>query len=128
MRKLITSKKGAPPKGVYSPALAASGSMLFVSGQGPVDPQSGEFRFGTFEEQAKLTFDNVTTLLEAGGCSWANVVKVSVFLSDLGNFGQMNEVYRTYLTEPYPTRTTVQVGLPPGMMIEVDCIAIIPEE
>lgn len=128
MRKQITSAKGAPPKGVYSPAIAARGTMLFVSGQVPVDPQTGEFKLGSFEEQARLAFDNVTALLEAGGTSWQNVTKVSVFLSDLGNFGQMNEIYRTYLTEPYPARTTVQVGLPPGVLIEVDCIAVIPEE
>jgi 2-iminobutanoate/2-iminopropanoate deaminase len=128
MRKQITSDKGAPPKGVYSPAIAASGPMLFVAGQVPVDPKTGEFKLGSFEEQARLTFDNVTTLLEAGGTSWKNVTKVSVFLSDLGNFGQMNEIYRTYLTEPYPARTTVQVVLPAGILIEVDCIAVIPEE
>jgi 2-iminobutanoate/2-iminopropanoate deaminase len=75
-----------------------------------------------------LTFDNVTALLEAAGTSWANVVKVGVFLADLDNFGKMNEVYRTYLTEPYPARTTVQAGLPGGMEIEVDCIALVPQE
>jgi 2-iminobutanoate/2-iminopropanoate deaminase len=128
MRKQITSEKGAPPKGVYSPAIAASGPMVFVSGQGPVDPATGNLKLGSFEEQARLTFNNVTTLLEAAGTSWKNVVKVGVFLADLGHFGQMNEIYKGYLTEPYPARTTVQAVLPPGMLIEVDCIAIIPEE
>jgi 2-iminobutanoate/2-iminopropanoate deaminase len=128
MRKQITSSKGAPPKGVYSPAIVAEGPTLYVSGQGPVDPQTGNFVLGSFEEQAKLTFDNVTALLEAAGTSWANVVKVGVFLADLDNFGKMNEVYRTYLTEPYPARTTVQAGLPGGMEIEVDCIALVPQE
>ena len=127
MRKQIIAEKGAPPKGVYSPAIMASGTMVFVSGQGPVD-QTGEFQFGSFEEQAKLTFDNVTTLLEASGTSWAHVVRVGVFLADLDNFGQMNEIYKAYLTEPYPARTTVEVGLPGGMEIEVDCIALIPQE
>jgi len=128
MRKKITSEKAAPPKGIYSPAIMASGPMLYVSGQGPVDPASGEFRFDTFDEQAKLTFDNVTTLLEAAGTSWANVVKVGVFLADLENFAKMNDIYKTYLTEPYPARTTVEAGLPPGMEIEVDCIAVVPQE
>ncbi|PJF40214.1 MAG: RidA family protein [Chloroflexi bacterium] len=127
MRKQITSDKAAPPQGVYSPAIVASGPTLYVSGQGPIDPASGEFRLGTFEEQARLTFDNITTLLEAAGTSWANVVRVGVFLSDLSNFGAMNEIYREYLTEPYPARTTVAAGLPPNMLIEVDCIAIVPE-
>ncbi len=128
MRKKITSEKAAPPKGIYSPAIMASGPTLYVSGQGPVDPASGEFRFDTFDEQAKLTFDNVTTLLEAAGTSWANVVKVGVFLADLENFAKMNDIYKTYLTEPYPARTTIEAGLPPGMEIEVDCIALVPQE
>jgi 2-iminobutanoate/2-iminopropanoate deaminase len=128
MRKQITSEKGAPPKGVYSPAIVASGPMVFVAGQVPVDPKTGEFKLGSFEEQAQLAFDNVTTLLEAAGTSWENVVRVGVFLSDLGNFGQMNEIYKGYLTEPFPARTTVQVVLPPGVLIEVDCIAVIPKE
>ena len=127
MRKQITAETGAPPKGIYSPAIVAKGTMVFVSGQGPVD-QNGEFQFGSFEEQAKLTFDNVTKLLQAAGTSWANVVRTGVFLADLGNFGTMNEIYQTYLTEPYPARTTVQAVLPPKMEIEVDCIALIPEE
>jgi 2-iminobutanoate/2-iminopropanoate deaminase len=122
MRKQIISDKGAPPIGVYSPAIAAEGPLVFVSGQGPVDPATGEFQFGSFEEQARLTFDNVTALLEAAGTSWEHVVRVGVFLADLGNFGQMNEIYKAYLTEPYPARTTVEVGLPANMEIEVDCI------
>ena len=75
MRKKIIAESGAPPKGIYSPAIVAQGPMVFISGQGPVDP-AGEFQFGSFEEQAKLTFDNVTKLLEAAGASWANAVKV----------------------------------------------------
>jgi 2-iminobutanoate/2-iminopropanoate deaminase len=126
MRKQIIAKTGAPPKGIYSPAIMATGTMLFVSGQAPVD-QAGEFQLGRFAEQAKLTFDNVTKLLEAGGASWADVVRVGVFLADLANFAEMNEIYQTYVTEPYPARTTVQAGLPAGMEIEVDCIAVIPE-
>ena len=128
MRKKITSQKGAPPKGIYSPAILAKGPMLFVSGQGPVNPENGEFIFNDFESQAKLTFDNVTTMLEAGGTSWKNVVKVSVFLADLNDFQSMNEVYKDYVMDPYPARTTVQAGLPPKMLIEVDCIAIAPGE
>lgn len=127
MRKRITAEKGAAPQGPYSPAIVASGPTVYISGQGPVDPDTGRMKAGSFREQAELTFQNITTLLEAAGTSWANVVKVGVFLADLSNFGEMNEIYKSYLSEPYPTRTTVQVGLPPNMAIEVDCIAIIPE-
>jgi 2-iminobutanoate/2-iminopropanoate deaminase len=127
MRKQIIAEKGAKPQGPYSPAIVASGPTVYVSGQGPIDPDTGTLRSGSFREQAELTFQNITTLLEAAGTSWAHVVKVGVFLADLRNFGEMNEIYKTYLTEPYPTRTTVQAVLPPNMAIEVDCIAVIPQ-
>ncbi len=127
MRQKVTSAKAAPPKGVYSPGIVAEGGFVFISGQGPVDPATGEFKFGSFAEQARLTFDNVTTLLAAAGTSWQHVVKTGVFLADLRHFGEMNEIYRQYLTEPYPARTTVQVVLPPQMLIEVDCIAVVPK-
>lgn len=128
MRKQVIAEKGAPPKGIYSPAIVASGTIAYISGQGPVDPETGELQLGSFAQQAKLTFDNVTTLLEAAGTSWKNVVKVGVFLADLKDFGEMNDIYKAYLTEPYPARTTVQAGLPTDMLIEVDCMAIIPQE
>ena len=127
MRKQIIATRGAEPKGPYSPAIAASGATLYVSGQGPVDPETGRFLNGSFAEQAELTFKNVTTLLEAAGTSWAQVVKVGIFLADLGNFAAMNDIYKQYLTAPYPARTTVQAVLPGNVAIEVDCVALIPE-
>jgi 2-iminobutanoate/2-iminopropanoate deaminase len=127
MRQQVTAAKAAPPKGVYSPAIVAEGRLVFVSGQTPVDPQTGEFKSGSFAEQAKLAFDNVTTLLEAAGTSWQHAVKVGVYLANLTDFGEMNKIYKQYLTEPHPARTTVQVVLPPHMLIEVDCIAVIPK-
>lgn len=128
MRKQIFTAKGAEPKGPYSQAIVAAGPTVYVSGQGPVDPETGEFRFGSFREQAELTFQNISTLLEAAGTSWAHVLKVGVFLADLANFAEMNEIYQRYVQDPYPARTTVQAGLPPRMAIEVDCIAGIPQE
>jgi 2-iminobutanoate/2-iminopropanoate deaminase len=128
MRKQVVSEKAAPPKGIYSPAIIASGTMAFISGQGPVDPRTGELQLGSFAEQATLAFQNVTTLLEAAGTSWEHAVKVGVFLADLGDFAEMNEIYKGFLKEPYPARTTVQAVLSPGMLIEVDCIAVLPEE
>lgn len=127
MRKEIVAEKGAPPKGPYSPAIMAKGALVFVSGQGPIDPETGELQLGTFKEQARLAFQNVATLLEAAGTSWAHAVRVGVFLADLSHFAEMNEIYQEFLTPPYPARTTVGVALPPGMLIEVDCIAVIPE-
>ena len=128
MRKKVFSEKAPPPKGIYSPGIVAKGTMAFISGQGPVDPETGELQLGSFAEQATLAFENVTTLLDAAGTSWEHAVKVGVFLADLGNFAEMNEIYMGFLKEPYPARTTVEAGLPPGMLIEVDCIALVPEE
>ncbi|MCD6286899.1 MAG: hypothetical protein J7M39_13390 [Anaerolineae bacterium] len=127
-RKEIFTEKGAVPKGAYSQAIVAEGPLVFVSGQGPVDPATGEFRLGSIVEQARLVFDNITTLLEEAGTSWADVVRVGIFLADLSDFAEMNALYETYLTKPYPARTTVQAGLPAGMLIEVDCIAVVPKE
>jgi 2-iminobutanoate/2-iminopropanoate deaminase len=126
MRRQIIASTGAKPQGPYSPAIVASGPTVYVSGQGPVD-SNGQLQFGAFREQAELTFQNVTALLQAAGTSWEHVVKVGVFLADINDFAEMNEIYKTYLTEPYPARTTVQVVLPGRMAIEVDCIAVIPE-
>ena len=125
MRTPIYTAKGAKPQGPYSQAIVADGPQVYVSGQGPVDPESGELRLGSFREQAELTFQNIGTLLEAAGTSWEHVVKVNAHLADLGDFAKFNEVYRKYLTEPYPARTTVQSGLN-RIAIEVDCIAVVP--
>lgn len=125
MRKPIRTEKGAPPQGPYSPAIVADGPHVYVSGQGPVDPESGELKLGSFQEQAELTFQNVETLLHAAGTSWEHVVKVNVYLADINNFAAMNEIYKKFLVEPYPARTTVQAGLG-KIAIEVDCIAVIP--
>ena len=127
MRKEVFSKDAPSPQGVYSPAVVGKGTMVFISGQGPVDAGSGELVLGSFSQQAQMTFNNVSVLLKAAGSSWDHVLKVGVFLADLYYFGQMNEIYASYLNKPYPARTTVQAGLPPGMLIEVDCIALVPD-
>lgn len=128
MRREILTEKGPAPKGPYSQAIVADGPIVFVAGQGPVDPETGEMQLGSFAEQAELTFQNITAILEAADTSWEHVVRVGVFLADLGNFAELNEIYARYMSKPYPARTTVQAGLPPRMAIEVDCIATIPQE
>ncbi len=125
MRKQIRSSSAPLPVGVYSPAIAADGPFVFVSGQGPLDPATGKIQGDDFRSQAELTFKNVGALLEAAGTSWANAVKVNVYLADLKDFPAMNEIYRKFVKEPYPARTTVQAGLL-GILIEVDAIATIP--
>lgn len=125
-REAVFSAKGPKPKGVYTPAIKATGSFVFVSGQGPIDPVTNEFVLGEFPQQAELTLRNVGILLEAAGTSWEHVVKVNVYLADMKDFPAMNEVYKRMFTEPYPARTTVAAGMAKGMLIEVDCIALIP--
>lgn len=125
LRQPVSTSKGAPPQGIYSQAMIAEGKQVYVSGQGPVDPTTNELQLGSFADQAKLTFQNVTTLLEESGTSWDHVVKVNIYLADLNNFAEMNEIYKTFAIEPYPARTTVEAGLP-KIAIEVDCVALIP--
>ncbi len=126
MRKAIFTEKGARPVGIYSQGIIAGGPTVYISGQGPIDPATGQIVSGGFREQAIRVFENISILLEAAGTSWEHVVKVGVFLADLGDFQEMNEIYRRYVREPYPARTTVGAQLP-GILIEVDCIAVLPE-
>lgn len=124
MRKQITAEKGARPAGPYSHAVACSGTLLFVSGQGPVNPATGVAPEG-FKEAAAQTLANVQTIVEAAGATMGDVVKVHAFLRDMADFPVFNEVYKQFFSEPYPARTTVQSDL--TIPIEVDVIAVLPE-
>jgi len=112
--------QGAP----YNQAVVANG-FVFVSGQGPLDP-SGKLVEGDIAVATHQTFDNLQAILEAAGSSLDKVVKASVFLSDLGEFGAMNEVYKERMPAPHPARTTVQAAkLPGGIAVEIDVIATV---
>ncbi len=122
MKKYIASEKAAAAGGAYSPGLQV-GDFVFVSGQGPLAPETGEIVGNTIEEQTARTLDNVKAHLEAGGVAMDDVVKCTVHLSDINNFNRFNEVYATYFSDPKPTRTTVQSVLWPGLLVEIDAIA-----
>jgi len=124
MRKQITAEKGAKPVGPYSHAIVCNGTLLFVSGQGPTNPQTGQAP-ETFREAAIQTLTNVKTILEAAGATMADVVKVHAYLRDMKDFPVFNEVYKEFFPQPYPARTTVQSNL--TIPIEVDAIAVLPE-
>ena len=124
MRKQITAEKGAKPVGPYSHAIACQGTQLFVSGQGPVDPVTGETPAG-FRQQAAQCMTNLKTIIEAAGASMADVVKVNAYLKDMGDFPVFNEVYRTFFSAPFPARTTVQSDM--FIPIEMDAIVVLPE-
>ena len=125
MRKEVFTEKGAPPAGIYSQGIVASGPTIYIAGQGPRNPATGQIA-PDFRSQAVQVFENLKVLLEAAGTDWAHVTKTGVYLADLKDFAEMNEVYKTFVTKPYPARTTVGVQLP-GILIEVDCIAVLPE-
>jgi 2-iminobutanoate/2-iminopropanoate deaminase len=127
VRNPIFAENGAPPKGPYSPAMVASGTTLYVSAQGPFDPDTGEVVSTEFRIQARQVFDNVTALLAAAHATWNDVVKVQIFLADFANFADMNEIYLAYVTEPYPARTTVRSRIGQAE-IAVDCIAVLDQE
>ena len=118
----ITSERGAPPGGPYTPALRW-GELVFVSGQVGVDPATGEPVTGDFDAEVRRVLDNVKTLVEAAGSSMDKVLKVTVYLTDMGRFAAMNAVYEEYFPEPRPTRSTVQVGLAKQYRVEIDIIA-----
>lgn len=126
MREVIFSEAAVVPSSPYSQGIVATGRTLYISGQGSFDPATNQFQPGDFRAQAERTFANVQLILEAAGATWQHVVKVNVYLANVLDFAEMNEVYRQFLSTPYPARTTVQAGLIGQMLIEVDCIAVLP--
>ena len=125
-KQQITTGTGASPMGAYSQGLRA-GDFIFVSGQGPVDPSTGKIVGETIEEQTARTLENLKAILEAGGATMADVVKVTAHLTDLSNFAAYNQVYATYFPDPKPVRTTVGRQLL-GMLVEIDAIAYVGEK
>ena len=126
MRIAVTSDDAPKAQGVYTPAIRA-GQLLFVSGQIPVDPRTGEIVDGDISAQADQSLRNVGALLAAAGVGWEHVVRTTVFLADMNDFAAMNLVYARYVVDPAPARATVQVArLPRDVRIEIDAIAIIP--
>ena len=123
VKRVITSRDAASGTGPYSPALVV-GDFVFVSGQGPLHPQTLEIRGASIEEQTRLTFNNIEALLKAAGSSLQNLVRVSVYLSDINNYERFNDTYCGLIKAPFPVRTTVACGLQ-GILIEVDCIATV---
>ena len=124
-RVVISSATAAPAIGPYSPALKV-GNLLFLSGQIPLDPASGQIVEGDIRAQTTRVLQNMGELLKAGGADFSTVVRTTIFLADLADFSTVNEIYATYFTPPYPARATVQVArLPRDVKIEIDAIAVI---
>jgi 2-iminobutanoate/2-iminopropanoate deaminase len=119
------STESAPKAiGPYSQALR-SGNTIYTSGQIPLDPATGEIVTGDFDAQVRRVFENLKAVLAAGGVSFANVVKATVYLTDLSTFGQLNAIYGEYFGDHKPARSTVGVAqLPKGAAVEIDLVAV----
>ena len=120
MKEEIRTDKAPLPAGPYSQGLKVN-SRVYVAGQRPADPATGAIP-EAFADQAKQVLENVRQILLAGGADMDNVVKVTVYLADLKYFAEFNEVYKTFFTAPFPTRTTFGCSLR-GILVEVDAIA-----
>ena len=123
MKSAITSPDAPKAIGPYSSAFR-SGQLLFVSGQVPADPATGQMVGGDIAAQTQRVLDNLGALLRAGGLTFADVVRTTVFLADMNDFAAMNDAYRSYFSEPYPARSTIQAArLPRDARVEIDAIA-----
>lgn len=122
VKKAITTPK-SKPIGPYSAAVE-SGDTVFISGQIPLDAATGKLVEGDVSAQAKQSMENLKALLEAAGVSFGHVVKTTIFLTSMGDFAAVNEVYKAYVSEPYPARSTIAVAaLPMGAKVEIEMIA-----
>jgi 2-iminobutanoate/2-iminopropanoate deaminase len=124
-KTVVTAANSAPVIGPYSPAVRAGG-LLFLSGQIPLDPSSGQLVEGDIRAQTTRVMQNMGALLAAGGADFAHVVRTTIFLADMNDFAAVNEIYASYFAEPYPARATVQVArLPKDVRVEIDAIAVV---
>ena len=122
VKEVFKTNRAPAPIGPYSQAVRA-GSLLFISGQGPIDPKTGKKVIGDIKEQTRQVLENIKVILEAAGLTLENVVKVNVYLRNMSDFPKMNEVYKEYFKENPPARTTVQAIPPADIDVEIDAIA-----
>ena len=123
MKKIISTSEAPAAVGPYSQAVAV-GNLLFCAGQIPLDPATGELVGTDVTAQTERVCQNIIGVLKANDMTFTNVVKTTVFLTDLANFAAMNVVYAKYFTEPFPARSTIQVaGLPRGAQVEIEVTA-----
>ena len=121
--KVISTKKAPAAIGPYSQAIQV-GNLVYTSGQIPIDPATGAFAEGGIKEQTRQSLTNVKAIFEEAGLSMSNVVKTTVFMTDMGDFADMNAVYAEFFSEPYPARSAVAVKtLPKGALIEIEVVA-----
>ena len=123
-KKIIRTDNAPEPIGPYNQAVLF-GNMLFISGQIPLDPQTGNLVLDSIEAETQLVMKNLAAILKEAGMDFTNVLKTSIFLMDMGQFGKVNEIYGSYFTIDPPARETVQVvALPAKAHVEISCIAV----
>jgi len=124
MKKIVSTTEAPAAVGPYSQAVRI-GPMLFTAGQIPLDPKSGQIVSEDVAEQTRRVLDNLTAVLKAESMDFSNIVKTTVFMTNLGDFQTMNEIYATYFKDQPPARSTVQVtALPKGAQVEIEVIAV----
>ena len=124
MKTVINTNNAPTPIGPYSQAIIA-GNFVFVSGQVPINPSTGELSMADIKTETKQVMDNIKAILTEAGIDFSNIVKTSIFLKDMQDFAQVNEVYGSYFKEQFPARETVQVaGLPKNVNVEISVTAI----
>lgn len=126
-RETVASEKAPKAIGPYSQAVKANG-MLFCSGQIALDPATGDMVTGGIGVQTERVLDNLEAVLAAAGCDWSHVVRCTIYLKSLGDFGEVNERYGKRFQAPYPARVTIEApALPKGSLVEIDAIAVLPK-
>ena len=124
MKKIISTNDAPAAVGPYSQAVRA-GSLVFCAGQIPLDPKTAQIVPGDIGEQTRRVLDNITAVLKADGLTFEHIVKTTIFLTDLGDFQTVNEIYGSYFKQQPPARSTVQVSaLPKGARVEIEAIAM----
>jgi 2-iminobutanoate/2-iminopropanoate deaminase len=126
MKKVINTNNAPAPIGPYSQAIAA-GNFVFVSGQIPMDPSTGDIASENVKAETKQVMENIKAILSEAGLGFDDIVKTSIFLTDMQTFAQVNEVYGSYFTSQFPARETIQVSaLPKNVNVEISVIAVKP--
>ena len=124
-RQIISTDRAPKAIGPYSQAVRA-GNTVYLSGQIPLDPATGELVGGGFEAEARRVFDNLLAVAAAAGATLDHAVRVTIYLTDLGKFPIVNDIMSGYFTEPFPARVTIGVAsLPKGAQVEVDCVLVV---
>lgn len=125
-KQVIYTDQAPAPVGPYSQAIATQGEIIFIAGQIPLNPKTGEIvGEGDIQGQTRQVMSNIEAILKQAGISWEAVVKTTVFLDDLTNFVPMNQIYAEYFSENPPARACVEVSrLPKDVLVEIECIAV----